>query len=95
MLVGFESDLSRVWVHSLAVLIAFGYYTQGAMLEGRDYAPPLELVRLAGMTVAAVLLLWATLPMWCLAICSIAGASALTVLFKTMRTSGSYAPITP
>ena len=93
VLVGFEGDLSRLWVYSLAALIAFGYYTQGAMLEGRDYAPPLEVARLVGIVVAAVLLLWSTLPMWCLATCSIAGASALTVLFKTRRSAGSYARV--
>ncbi len=89
VLIGWENELSRPWVYSLAVLIAFGYYTQGAMLEGRGYAPFMELARLVGIVFAAVLLLWSTQPQWCLAICSVAGASALTVLFQSMHFSDS------
>lgn len=89
VLIDFESDLSRPWVYSLAALITLGYFTQGTMLEGRDYASPLELARLVGIVVAAMLLLWSTRPLWCLAICGIAGASALTVLFQSTRSSDS------
>jgi len=91
VLIGFESELSRLWVYSLAVLLAFGYYTQGALLEGRTHAPTVELARLIGMVTAAVILLSATAPMWCLMICIVAGASVLAILYSRRETQMSSA----
>ncbi len=91
VLIGFENEMSPPWVYALAALLAFGYYTLGALLEGRASSPTWELARLIGMATAAVTLFSTTAPLWCLFICSIAGASAWAILFSRREAAVSRA----
>lgn len=80
VLLGFEKDLARSEVYSVAALLLAGFCTLGAMLEGRQGGIPLEIMRLVATAAAAVALLAESAMAWTGLIIGISAVSVLVLV---------------